>query len=1432
MTSQLSDDLFNLLESQNTTKNIETRNTVIPQSNDRPQERYYSQKERGPRYQPQSQRGKNNNNSSYQERSKGFNSRHCHKEKETSVGQHPPLTSHKDETYNQEQLTKRKQNIGTEYQSRYDYQKGKGFPKFGSMRGNTRKYLNQYKSKQVTNEDIFNYLQSKRDESLSSKTQPQVEEISKPLKEKLIELANELFSDLKLQPIKTNKDVNPEDGNQYSISEQQNNVEHASNKLTSVDVSEQNKTKTCTIQETEENSINPAHQVVNDVQSFANKVDVHNDEKQGSSSSVAGETLPEDLLVMWTSHINKTKSITQQAADEQTLARDNEKRTDPLLSGQNQNVAHENVKNSTDLPKDNLKTIEFSKSGTTNSVKLNTIGNQSCSPSTGAIKKQITLPRAKKTNHKSEDKLRHTRSMDREMSHSRRKFEEESLEHGQTQEKRNMVKIDHCERDRPSTTVKGEPKITGAINIPAKAVHTERKTNNYAKGNSKNEPKINDSKYLPAKALSNESKQNVREKKKNPADQVEELPFKIINYKKLETLVNSDTSDLLADLANRHTGFENRLREKLSPDWIMLIAKALAKLCRVDFQKNKERILSQACEPDFLDQVAGYLMKLPFEEDVKRKSNINNFIDNLLTFYQATIQLLPDKACDRFDKILETTERAMRCVETCQAMKFPHTLNERLVDLDCRLKVRTSEREQRLAKPSKVVITSQNDPPPNNFRNISVYPTPDDVLSEEKAFIRPNIVEGAYQSVEHYLDVQFRLLREDFLIPLREGITEFMSNQGANARNSKRFNQVRIYHKAYFRNPKVVKDKVGLEICFDPDKRLTRLNWESSRRFMFGSLLCFTKDNFTNIFFAVVIDRSVEILKKGRVVVELKDVEEFSEDLFQSEFILVECQVYFEPYYHVLKALQVMHPETFPMRQYVIDVNVSNSPPSYVLRSLDFEFNIDGHIVPVTDETKWPSAEDLNLDDSQYKAFKSALTNEFVVIQGPPGTGKTYLGLKIAKVLLENAPVWNETSTPILVVCFTNHALDQFLEGILQHTQKLIRIGGQSKSEVLVDFNLKECRRVYPRRFGFFHLMRDIKDQISHLMVKIKQIQLDLEGLSGHKGVVSLSVLKIIGLTENNLKSFNDGTLNDDLLLEWLEEDIETYKDHQPQHVTSEATEDKNEVEIEEEEDDDRMWNPVWDDNLEFGFDLNAIIPNIRYALDLDDLQNLKTWLSKQIDYIANEYDPKLVNKRQGLLYQYHELRVTIDYWKTNLKARSPKNPAVVDRLSRQTHLWGLPPADRWILYRHWIDNLTTCLLNELRQHELEMRLLSKRYEEVRQMGDLEVMKDSLVVGMTTTGAARLQPLLQALKPRIGESNSCIGEFKSRIGEYQPRIGEYKSRIGEYKSRIGESKPRIGEYKSRIGEYEPRIVLWGWYSKPSTSDSSTLLDLMVVFQPY
>ena len=84
------------------------------------------------------------------------------------------------------------------------------------------------------------------------------------------------------------------------------------------------------------------------------------------------------------------------------------------------------------------------------------------------------------------------------------------------------------------------------------------------------------------------------------------------------------------------------------------------------------------------------------------------------------------------------------------------------------------------------------------------------------------------------------------------------------------------------------------------------------------------------------------------------------------------------------------------------------------------------------------------------------------------------LVFQIAKVLLHNQSTWsaNETGRPILVVCYTNHALDQFLEGILQfHPDRVIRVGGRSQSEAIKARSLSELKRVcslWLDRCGYF----------------------------------------------------------------------------------------------------------------------------------------------------------------------------------------------------------------------------------------------------------------------------------------------------------------------------------------------------------------------------
>ena len=60
--------------------------------------------------------------------------------------------------------------------------------------------------------------------------------------------------------------------------------------------------------------------------------------------------------------------------------------------------------------------------------------------------------------------------------------------------------------------------------------------------------------------------------------------------------------------------------------------------------------------------------------------------------------------------------------------------------------------------------------------------------SVERAFLRPIKKEGSYDDTSQYLDVQFRLLKEDLVYPLREGIKELV----ASVNNKKHDLQVRV----------------------------------------------------------------------------------------------------------------------------------------------------------------------------------------------------------------------------------------------------------------------------------------------------------------------------------------------------------------------------------------------------------------------------------------------------------------------------------------------------------------------------------------------------------------------------------------------------------------------------------------------------------------
>lgn len=97
--------------------------------------------------------------------------------------------------------------------------------------------------------------------------------------------------------------------------------------------------------------------------------------------------------------------------------------------------------------------------------------------------------------------------------------------------------------------------------------------------------------------------------------------------------------------------------------------------------------------------------------------------------------------------------------------------------------------------------------------------------------------------------------------------------------------------------------------------------------------------------------------------------------------------------------------------------------------------------------------------------------------------GKTFVGIKLVQLLLQNSSpslggrrrnVLDNFSFgldldeapkpdigPLLIITFTNHALDQALEGLLDAgiSEGVVRVGGRGKSEKLQRFNLFELMK-------------------------------------------------------------------------------------------------------------------------------------------------------------------------------------------------------------------------------------------------------------------------------------------------------------------------------------------------------------------------------------
>ncbi|XP_072013323.1 NFX1-type zinc finger-containing protein 1-like [Amphiura filiformis] len=861
-----------------------------------------------------------------------------------------------------------------------------------------------------------------------------------------------------------------------------------------------------------------------------------------------------------------------------------------------------------------------------------------------------------------------------------------------------------------------------------------------------------------------------------------------LGYKSLEAMLDTNPTEIIFRLSSSRSGFIELLKQPdIRRDIKAFIVTLLGRACQSDTEpKNLVKLLNIANEYFLSQHLTQYVTEMTVQYDPRYVQTIPQQIKSITTLLLVMLQRLPRSANSVIVNVLllqgVIPGLELRCGDLDDETKA--TL-KKLIDYHEEMKRKAEEDRNKAKRPRQVGSVG---PPPDNFRELSIFPDINDLNADVEPFLRQNIVRGGYEDADHYLDVQFRLLREDFVRPLRNGIEEYlrMKTAAPAQQRHQRPKDIRIYSDVQIQYPMCSWDGIIYRIHFD-QTRFGRVRWQATKRLIFGSLVCLSKDDFQTLLFATVANRNPHDLEQGFVDLRFEDRAAI-EDSKDDRFVMAETSAYFEAYRHVLEGLQEVTGDTLCFQKYIIDVTKEVDAPQYLQQNPTVTYDLRPLVsdVSLSDESEgsdeedlidsentkvqimkqraWPSAEDMHLDNSQLAAVQMALTKELSVIQGPPGTGKTYIGLKVVQALLYNSRVWckddhggarlndrNSQTRPLLIVCYTNHALDQFLEGILEFQKSdIVRIGGRSSSEALKSFNLSSLKQEIRKRREVQRFIFETSRDVAMSMGRCRQ---PMEEAQARINATRHAVLKEDTLLPYMAPRHYSSLVNQcpvklparvayrvGIMLIWLGLDgsfhVAPAMNQQPLLDADDDFEAdfEDEDQIEEEADvmeEQRMLDDqdVADNNASRNrFDINTIRHDFALdveAMNMEEEEVVDEW--QQVKKVRKGRMKKLIRR--------------------NLES---KNMMTMREAERITNVWAIPDhMNRWRLYRYWVRGYCDRQAQTLFEKQEQYERLAMEMKEVRTQEDLAILETTKVIGVTTTGAAKYRALLQRVKPRI-----------------------------------------------------------------------------------
>ncbi|KAI0294246.1 hypothetical protein B0F90DRAFT_1758208 [Multifurca ochricompacta] len=453
----------------------------------------------------------------------------------------------------------------------------------------------------------------------------------------------------------------------------------------------------------------------------------------------------------------------------------------------------------------------------------------------------------------------------------------------------------------------------------------------------------------------------------------------------------------------------------------------------------------------------------------------------------------------------------------------------------------------------------------SDIRDIRIAPTHAELLCPIQPYLPVVLPEAPHHlpenSMQRHLDIQFRLLREELIASVRLSLEEIHKDLdtmwAAKTRSKKNptklekliiskggtyrtsgMNSVffHLYTGARFAPVKAERRSftIGLMLDAPPGSARDKSGknraeyWERAKRLQNGNLvaLILISPGRSQVFLGTVASTGGDIGESSKAdgntiqlrvsffdpEIELMALHQQPITVSQTTYaLLMDNSTLFESMNPFLRTLQNVEPTLIPFSHIITHSQslgpLPIEPPRYA-RVPQFKYNLQclarvGQNIASLDANSVTSKElarqelrrASNLDPSQIDAVLDTLTREVSLIQGPPGTGKSFTGKEILRVL------FSSKIRPIVLIAFTNHALDHMLTSILDAniTTKVVRLGSRATDERIAEYSLYKLERLsgrgdldrqMRRQYGN---MKDVEDEITRIMNRIQSPQLSSE---------------------------------------------------------------------------------------------------------------------------------------------------------------------------------------------------------------------------------------------------------------------------------------------------------------------------------------------------